>query len=401
MLERKILFRIYFICNTIAALSFMYSGFVGGDLLGYKMDYPIMMLCSLFIALFSIYFLPCVMYPFFEKIIKVKKIGTMKNYSILDWFVLIMNCSYGLFALKYDVGIAGVETNSSVPKIPLYFFILVQPLYFTYIYMAYTSDRKRLFLYINSSVLVFFSILQGWLGSLVFVAFIFIIIYKNYIIRNKFKIFSLFVVAILLSPFLKFFKKVVSAVNISNSGLTYFDAIDSVMDVKNIHSISDLFNTYLLATVERFSHVGVIYYGLVDKSISFFMSSNNITPPFAEGWIQNRIYSAFASHDTIDLQLVLARSLESAFSWRLQTPISLWMIVDSNIALLVLLYAFILMAIIVFLSKLLSNRVVLFSWFPVLTLLLHGWFYSVTLYIQALLVFIFFVSIFRVIKNKQ
>lgn len=401
MLERKVFFRIYLVANIIAAIIYFFSGVVGGDLRGYELRYPAMMLVALFILMLSMYFLLCLLYPILESFIKVKRISTSKNYFTLDVFFIFLNLSFGLFSLKYDIGIAGVDIDKGVPKMPLYFFIVMQPIFLTYIYLAYTSDQKRKLFYVNAIILMLFSVLKGWLSSFIYLAYIFIMLNNDFILKYKIKFLSVFILGVMLSPFLKFFKSVVSTVNNSQNGASYTDAINAVMYYRDINSISDLFKIYLLSTIERFEHVSIIYFGLIENKIDDIVNSVRITPFFAEGWIQNRVYEIFSLSKTTDLQLVLAQAIHGAYSWRINTPISLWMIVESNQLLLILFYIIFLVTLTILLSKLLSRQVVSFSWITVLIMLLHGWFYSFSLYIQALVMFILIILCIRIMKGLK
>ncbi|HHY0336397.1 TPA: oligosaccharide repeat unit polymerase [Vibrio cholerae] len=398
-LERNLFFKLYLFSNIVTAIIYIYSGKIGGDLRGYDLNHPLIMLLALIIVIVSMYTLLYFLYGFLEKSIKVKKIFLEDNidYFYLDVFFILLNISFGYFSFKYDIGIAGVEIDSSVPKIPLYLFIIMQPIFLTYIYLAYTSNIKRKLFVVNAILILLFSILKGWLSSFIYLTFIFIIVNNAFIFKHKLKFMLGIVVGIVLSPFLKFFKSVVSVVNTSQNGDSYIEAIDLVMSYKNINSLLDLFNLYLVSTIERFEHVGILYYSLVENNIDVVLK-DKITPFFAEGWIQNRIYDVFTLHSTTDLQIALAQKIHNAYSWRVNTPISLWMIVDSQMILLIAIYTITLLMLVIFISKLLSEKVVNLSWIATLVMLFHGWFYSFSLYIQALVVFACIVFFIRIVK---
>ena len=99
--------------------------------------------------------------------------------------------------------------------------------------------------------------------------------------------------------------------------------------------------------------------------------------------------------DTIDLQVQLAQQLFSNYEWRVNTPISLWMTLDIGTAIGVIIYSTVLLFISSVLSRLINPNVTRLTWLMTIIMLWHGWFYSFTLYIQALFIFVCGLLLYR------
>ena len=96
--------------------------------------------------------------------------------------------------------------------------------------------------------------------------------------------------------------------------------MQAVISYKEITSFFDFVNVYFSSVLERFENTGILYYVIVDDRVKHFLSSYNITPFYAEGWLQERIFNTFFNTQTIDMQLLLAEFLYPNFKWRVNTP---------------------------------------------------------------------------------
>lgn len=398
-LEKKIFFNIYLFSNIIAVSLYLIGGTIGGDLRGYPIDAPFFLIVSLMVTLGFMYITCVILFSFIDKTIKVKPILVTENYFLFDVIILIINISYGFFTLRYNVGMAGVAVSGDIPSVPMYLFILLQPTYLVYIYLAFTGGHFRKLLILNALVLLVFAILKGWLSSVLYIVFILLMFNREYVVREKKKFIYLSVFALVFSPILRFMKSVVAAVNTSKAGISYDQAISAVLEYREINSVSEFLSRYFLGIVERFEHAGILYYVLVDDKVKNILSSYSITPFFAEGWLQNRLYRLLVSdYETIDLQFLLADFILPLFRWRVNTTLPVWISLSPVNAIYVCIYAVVLMLCCIILSKLISQNVVNFSWLAVLVMLHHGWFYSFSLYLQALFVFVCFMLVFRIGK---
>ncbi|WP_413111943.1 oligosaccharide repeat unit polymerase [Thaumasiovibrio sp. DFM-14] len=396
-LERRIFYKLYLYCNIVVVLGYLYFGTIGGDLRGYVITSPMLLIVSLVVTVTMLYFICAVLYPIMSKV-NIKPIIHINRYFVLDIIILIVNVSHGVFSIAYDVGLAGISISSDVPKIPLYLSIVIQPTFLLYIYLAFTGDKKRKLLIVNAGVILLVSLLKGWLSSVMYLTFIAVMIYRDFFIREKVKFLIIASLGVILSPFFRFMKAVSSAVNGSESNISYIEAVGAVINYREINSISDFLNTYLFSVVERFEHVGILYYVMVDDKVRYLFNDYNVTPFFAEGWIQNRLYSSFSSLNNVDMQFLLAEMIYPYVRWRVNTTLPVWLYVDANNILLLISYVLFLMFICILLSKLISTRVVNLSWLATLVMLHHGWFYSYSLYIQALMVFAIMLVILRVAR---
>lgn len=398
-LERQVFFYIYVFCNILAVSWYLFNGVIDGDLRGYEIKEPMILVLSLISTLAMLYLICRLVYPFISKCITIRPIFVSHNYLYLDLLILLINVSYSLFSIVYNVGMAGVEITGDIPSAPLYIFIILQPTFLVYIYLAFTGDKIRKLLIVNAAIVLVVSLMRGWLTSLMYLSFIAIMLKKDFIVREKFKFIILGVLSLILSPIFRFIKSVSSTVNKSESNISYTNAIEAVIEYKNVTSISDFFNIYLFGLIERFEHAGVLYYVIVDDKVRYLLSNYSSTPFFAEGWIQNRIYNSFFLNDDIDLQFLIADFIYPYVRWRINTTLPVWLYIDSSHILLLISYVFFLMTVCIVLSKLISDRVVNFSWLATLIMLHHGWFYSFSLYLQALFVFVILVFVLRIVSR--
>lgn len=392
--ERLFFLLIYSGCNVLAVSIYFITGKIGGDLRGISLDEPFFLLVSLFVVLISLVFTH-VVFVFFERFIPVKPIVFYSvRYRYFDLFFILLIISYTFFSAYYDVGKAGVKLDENTPKVVLYFFIILQPIFLSYIYLAFTGDKKRKSWNIVLFLVLLSTVMNGWLSGILYLLFIWMMFNSDWLRKNKLKVIGFTLLGIFLAPVLKLVKSVVSVVNNSSSGIEVTQALNNVLAYRKIDSFGDFFLLYAGAVVERFEHSSIIYYAFVNDNFSGYLT-NKVTPFFAEGWLQDRLYKALTGSDTIDLQVQLAQQLFSNYEWRVNTPISLWMTLDIGTAIGVIIYSTVLLFISSVLSRLINPNVTRLTWLMTIIMLWHGWFYSFTLYIQALFIFVCGLLLYR------
>lgn len=385
------------------SLLFLINNKVDGDLRGIYLSEPIFLWFSLFVVLFVFIFFGVFLFPFIEKLINVNSSIDSTKIIGSHFFVLVVNVSYFIYCMVYKVGIAGVSPSDNIPFVLKVFFIGVQPLYFTLVYIAVFLVRPNKFFYLNVILFCLFSVLKGWLTYLIYVCFLFVYKERDRIYKHKVKFIFFVVFALAFSPVLKFIKVVVSMKYLNVSGFDYFDTYEYVVASGNHSSLFGMYVSYLQSTLERFQHTANVYYVIINKSlINTILDSNQASYFFLEGWPQKFIFELFFEKSSPQIQHEMAMLIENSYDWNAQVGLSGWIVLNPTLIPLILLYVSSLYAFCVFFAKKIScsDEVVYLVWLIGIVLLIHGWFYDVILFTQALLVFLAYVYVSKCISIK-
>lgn len=381
--EKIIIYLFYVICCTLSTGYYIYMKHIYGDLRGYYLSSSTALIISYIIAILGIS-LFCLLT---STLIKSINIRTAPEIKVKHFHMLIfcLNISFISFSIKYNFGFSGVEADSDIPKTILYFFILLQPQFISYIYFCcYIRSSNKIY-YLNMIIILLFSIYKGWLGTIVFLSLILFMKNKEFIVKNKKKFFSLGLLFIFIVPFLKAAKTIL--MNYHQLGFdSLSDAVVNFIEHNEFKDLSDFITTYAMATVNRFEHVSIIYY--VYEIISPNMLGN-IRPAILEGWPNEIIGNALGFNYISYVQQELARMIEPMYAWQVHIPITARVFIEDNL-LIYFIYILLIIIISVLLTKIISNKHELqtLNWFVLFSFLFHGWNYSMILWLQALFIYI-------------
>ncbi|MCG6223060.1 oligosaccharide repeat unit polymerase [Vibrio diabolicus] len=386
-MEKIIVISVYLFSYLFCTLYYLSIGYVEGDLRGVYLEHPNVLIFSFFQATLSL-----ILFAYFSAVIssklKVKSIKISED-DFFHKFLLLLNVSFFIFSYSYNFGFSSGNVSQSIPKVPLYFFILFQPLYLSYIYFAvFIKSKSNLYL-VNIFLVVIFSVYKGWLGPINYVLFLSFIKYKEYILHHKLRFLFISFFFILLVPFIKISKVIFMVLNQKDLD-SVSEAINDVLFYSTHDNIYDLLIEYFVKTFERFDHVAILYY-FNSKDYSLIYNDEEIASFFQEGWINERLHSVFSNVNSVYIQEFFANKIQSAYSWNVQVPLDARFSFDLYSIPYLSLYVITLLTLTIFLSKLITERKELISlnWFIAIGLLFHGWFYSYVLWIQALVVFFF------------
>lgn len=381
--EKAIIFFFYVFCYTLSTIYYIYDGYIYGDLRGQNLNSIEMLVYSYITAIIGVT-LFCWITTSLIKTIKIKKIPelkTKKNHTL----ILTLNILFISFSIKYNFGFSGLEVDPDIPKYILYLFIILQPQFLSYIYLAYHVKSKSKIYYLNIILILLFSIYKGWLESIVFISLILFMKNKEYIFSNKKKISLLALIFVFLVPFLKASKTILMSYH--QYGFESFsDAITSFIEYNNFKSVSDFIITYIMATINRFEHVSIIYY--INETWNSDLL-HNMRPAILEGWPNEIIGNILGLNYTSYIQQDIAHMIQPLYSWQVQIPITARIFIEDNV-LLYLIYILSIATISIVLSKIISNskEIQTLNWFVLFSFLFHGWNYSMILWIQALFMYI-------------
>ncbi|UTZ20573.1 oligosaccharide repeat unit polymerase [Vibrio campbellii] len=389
--ERLMMPIFYILVYTIMTMYYYFNGKVYGDARGVDLEQPEVLLFSYL----SVVTATIVFFFLVSLIIRLIRVPVVSNrkYNVIHYIIFVMNVSYSIFSYKYNVGMSGVEIDQSVPKVLLYIFILIQPVFLSYIYIAYFIESKDKIYYINIIIFFISVLLKGWLGVIIYLVILLFVKNKDYIMNNFLKFFISVVAFFIFAPLLKLFKDVIMAFHQFDSN-DIIETARGYLEKRDLLNILDVFNVYFFKLLGRIEHVSISYYvNVVD--LGFY---NSIKQVYAEGWINERFYTAFTGANDEYVQKLLANQIYPYYSWQVQVPIPVRLSLGIENVFVYLAYLSIVTLLWVLLFKIISNNEAMKSLntFALFALLYHGWNYSVVLWVQSLIVFCIMLVVLRI-----
>lgn len=399
-IDRKLLLLLYLFSNTVCFIVYYYTGVVEGDVRGLPVEHELALIlsyCQVILGFILFYY----WFSLAESIsLNLKTFDKINRHQFFSMVILIINVIYSFLAIKYKFGFSGVEYNKSMPTILLYIFIVIQPLYLTCIYLAYFTNVRSNIYNVNALMIVALCLYQGWLTSLIFIAYLYFLKYKDIIFKNKIKFILISILLFLSTPILKA-SKVIFMIYHQN-GLSNLSEAYDLFKIHYAQSDSFIGNMlfYLYKTIERFEHTATTY----------FLNINDYAEDFGvryygfilDNWISQRIHGVFnVNRNLIPAQNYIANQIEGNYTWKIQIALDSWLSLNMIFLPSLILFVSFLLLISNCLCRIISKERNLSSlnWLMAIVLLYHGWFFSYVLFVQALFVFLTLIVIREVLKK--
>ncbi|KFK97882.1 MULTISPECIES: oligosaccharide repeat unit polymerase [unclassified Serratia (in: enterobacteria)] len=391
---KKHLSFIYITANIVCAILFSINGYLGGDFSGTVISNPDNLFFSLLLVIFFIF-----IYQFavFSLINRVNIPSVSYEYrGVLDITALVLSFLGIYGAIVYDIGIVGVgadrNANSIMIKLISYVISIFQPVWFCLIYIYYRVcvGYNKLFI-IN--ILAYTVLILATGQTVQFIALIYVYMYIYFRRKHVFplsRLISLSIVGVLLYPFFRFLKYSIIASSAYNVevGIMMQNAISE-------KSLYDLYADMFFVGLERFQVVANTEYLLTNIS----SISSNYTPSissFLSGfWLFDSIYKMLGySIATIPTpQVYLATMINGMDNWASHIGLYGYMVFFGSNAIFVYIISILMIITSVVISKFLikSPFFILISWISSFILIVHGWVIQYMSFLQALIIFAFFI----------
>ncbi len=382
---------IYIACTIVYSM----QGVIWGDLRGRVINDSMLLYFSLGQVLISI----VIYYLATEAIGRVVFVRPKFNFPKCTHVVfLFFFISFMFFSVKYNYGFSSISVDTNVPRYLLQVYIILQPVFLGYIYSAYYSREVNKLYYFNVLLILALTVYQGWLASFIIFAVIYFDRLKGIVRKNKIVSIVLFIFSAILVPVLSFVKSIMLQFNQSGEQERSFsDLYYARLSFLNINNVSDFFSHYVLTVLGRFEHVSIVYY----INLQGDALHNHVRSFYQEGWLPEFIYGVFGF--TIDkpyVQKYVANLIEPLYTWQVQIPVvARFIYLPAGELCLMTLAILAVILISNFIVKLISSSQSLSSlnWVALFLFLYHGWFYSVVLWMQTLLMLLFLLSFYKML----
>ncbi|OMQ23061.1 oligosaccharide repeat unit polymerase [Serratia oryzae] len=400
---KKHLSFVYVSANVICAILFSINGYLGGDFSGSVISNASNLFISLLIVIFFIFLYQYVIFSLAESI-NVPSVSYEPR-SILDITVLLLSFLGAYGAIVYDIGVVGVgaDSNSSfiVVKLISYVVSIFQPVWFCLIYIYYRVcvGFNKLF-FVN--VIVYTILILATGQTVQFIALIYVYMYIYFNRKHIFplsRLIWLSILGVLTYPFFRFLKYSIIA-------SSAYDVEVGIMMQNAITEKTpyDIYIDMLFVGLERFQVVANTEYLLTN----FSSISSNYIPSlssFLSGfWLFDSIYKMLGYGITVvpTPQVYLATMINGADNWASHIGLYGYMVFFGSNAIFVYVISIIMIIFSVVISKFIikSPFFILISWISSFILIVHGWVIQYMSFLQALIIFAFFIIFCRFFIKK-
>lgn len=397
---------LYFILvmNFFGAARVYYSGYLGGDLAGYsfKATEEYIFLSFFLIAFLFLSFILIVVPLLYRLFEKVSALNVVDSYAFHSFYFFI--CLFYLYCSI--IGISNHRVNHDLMlayKYVFYFYSLLSVQFLVFIYMYYSLRSRKQLYYINCFLIFIASYLSG--QTLVFILLFPLVLYRFYSESKKLSIakniFTLFV-GVALYPFFRLLKYAINTSMISDnefrldSVFNYFDAVLAR------ESIADIYLRFLFITLERLETVSNLEYILVNLSAlkKYFSEKSYAVIDF----FIFRVLDELVSGNSVRLDIMqkhIAFLISDNDSWSAQMTFFGPLLIEGIGAIFLYGLIFLTIALCVYITSVIGGESRLLNYLFILLFIMHGWFSPYLYFSYALLVFYFFIILFKVRCNAR
>ncbi|ENL8515908.1 oligosaccharide repeat unit polymerase [Providencia rettgeri] len=361
---------IYLFSNLFLGAYYGFSGTLGGDFLGKRIDnindYFLIYASEILVMVIFIIFL-----RFAYLLTKTKTVLDIQK-SSLNRIVFFIQLSFLIYSYNTGVGQLSEDFYNTTVNNPLkYIFTFFNPDYLFLASLCISKKNSKL----NIALYLFSNLYRGWIaGALVNVLFIVIAKkYHNSGIKIKYVplIFAFFLV---ISPSIYYVKYVSrGAENIENSQLSDYYS-------------DSLYEKILNASLSRFQHISETY-SIVNniETIRSGFETKNFVPFYFEIPAKNILANALNYNDNITITQYSAEKILNKSPGNIHVGIITWLLIDPIISILYIFFLLISFFTLSYLLKSLSdtNAWPFCVWISI-TLALHGWYSSYYIFIWSL-----------------
>lgn len=408
LLIRRYFLKIYIFFNVICGIYFIYDGNLGGDFQGVYPTEPTLMIIAIILVLAIFYFVLLLLFPFFEKV-RVRELTYCRS-KLLDYFILVLLVLSIYAAINLNVGISGLKLDEPDGSSKFYFFLIsiFQPVNLALIYLFYRviPCRVNRLLLLNVCLYVVYVIVSAQTVNILTLFALFIVYLQLKQIRvSGRKLFMFTALGLAIYPVIRFLKYA-----IVSSGRQNMELVNTFQS--NLGGgAADIYFDFFFKSIERFQMVANIQF-IMEKWAALSYAYNNAVSGYSflsSYWfidaILRRVFGENFFATGMAPQDFMATAINGQDTW--SSHISFLGYIPFFGFYSILVYT--LMIIFVFISiilsrKLMSNRYFLtLTWLMCLFLVCHGWFIPFINYIQSLVVFIFVIITLQVfnVGRKQ
>lgn len=394
LLIRRYFLTIYLFFNVVCGFYFIYDGNLGGDFQGEYSTEPTLMIIAIILVLVIFYFTLSLLFPFFEKI-KVREFLYCRS-KLLDYFVFVLLLLSIHAAINLNVGISGLKLDEPDGSSKFYFFLIsiFQPVNFTLIYLFYrvVPFRVNKLLLLNVFLYVIYVIVSAQTVNILTLFALFIVYLQLKKVRVSGKIlFTLTALGLAIYPIIRFLKYAIVSSGRQNVALA------STFENNISDGATEMYFDFFFKSIERFQMVANIQFIMERWEALSYAYNNAVSGGYSflsSYWfidaILRRVFGENVFATGVAPQDFMATAINGQDTW--SSHISFLGYIPFFGFYSILVYA--LMIMFVFLSivlsrKLMSSRYFLtLTWLMCLFLVCHGWFIPFINYIQSILVFI-------------
>lgn len=367
-----------------------YYGNLGGDVITLDMPYK----DSYIIYLLYGYLIPVLIYLLiFHEVMKIKFHFHAKHYisSIkieqtvhILFFVLVV--IFFFIVTNSSLGTISKDANKA-PRVVELFFALLQLPYLIIIYIYFFNNSKSIIYLFNRAFFLFSAMYTGFTGYLLFFApFIFFYILKR-ISKSSLILSIIFFLPLL--PFLHVYKFILKY---------HLDIMETVNKVD-----FKFLEPFARSIIDRFSYIPNIIF-IDENKFTIGNLLNDSYNPFYQGYFGSLIHKAVYGGNVGNINGELFFLMVGKYGSNSTFPIVGYFYIDSMYGFFVLLFTLFLFFIFLFFIKIISfnNDYMKYLFFVLtFTILMQGWFWPFINFLQATIIFTFFILIINFIDRKK
>lgn len=407
---RVVILSLFVFSNILSCLYFIYTGYLGGDLLNeYTVDVELMFVSILYVVS-GFAFVMLVLPSIFTKIINGFKCYELTNFLPgIHYLFMFISVFYFVSVFFYNIGLAGGGwLNADIPKSIMYLNAVICPPYLILIYIFSQLNSKSKIYFFNVSLYAITAIVRGFTNPFIYLFVVFLLRKECFGKPVKIKTISLVaLVSIFLYPFVRIAKTVILIRNgFAIDGSDNQDVMFILNQVASgYNGFLDLYLAFLFVTFERFQHVANVQFLLANlNEFHFFLSGFNVNAFYGDGWMYHAIGKVVDPTNNWDntksIYGIFAQFIRGS-DWNAQIGFVGWIVLYPELMLFYILYVVSIVFILYFLSRRICAHgfLVELTWCILLVLVAHGWIMDLELYLQSMILFYCMVTIINYISN--